>query len=199
MAIISRGFTGWRSAADVQLPPEQYLYHGFSGVVRGADAARVARSVGIHNRGRKRYSAALGLEVISRPARGDFHRRVTLCHPVVQARYFLEGVSLDALLAGVTTDAPYAMVHSYGDYTTNLPLQDLRNGQAWITFRFDNQDLAPEHGGPARLLVPHLYLWKSAKRVRGITLLAQDSPGFWGSLGYHNYGDPWREQRYQGD
>jgi len=110
-----------------------------------------------------------------------------------------EGVSLDALLAGVTTDTPYAMVHSYGDYTTNLPLQDLSNGQAWIAFRFDNEDLAPEHGGPARLLVPHLYLWKSAKWVRGITLLAQDKPGFWEGFGYHNYGDPWREQRYQGD
>jgi DMSO/TMAO reductase YedYZ molybdopterin-dependent catalytic subunit len=110
-----------------------------------------------------------------------------------------EGVSLDALLAGVKTDARYAMVQSYGDYTTNLPLQDLRNGQAWIAFRFDNQDLAPEHGGPARLLVPHLYLWKSAKWGRSITLLPQDRLGFWEGLGYHNYGDPWREQRYQGD
>ena len=91
------------------------------------------------------------------------------------------------------------MVQSYGDYTTNLPLQDLRNGQAWIAFRFDNQDLAPEHGGPARLLVPHLYLWKSAKWVRSITLLLQDRLGFWEGLGYHKYGDPWREQRYQGD
>jgi DMSO/TMAO reductase YedYZ molybdopterin-dependent catalytic subunit len=91
------------------------------------------------------------------------------------------------------------MVRSYGDYTTNLPLQDLRNKQAWIAFRFDDQDLQPEHGGPARLLVPHLYLWKSAKWVRGITLLTQDRAGFWESLGYHNYGDPWREQRYQGD
>jgi DMSO/TMAO reductase YedYZ molybdopterin-dependent catalytic subunit len=110
-----------------------------------------------------------------------------------------EGVSLDALLAGLRTDAPYAMVQSYGDYTTNLPLQDLTNGHAWIAFRFDNQDLAPEHGGPARLLVPHLYLWKSAKWVRGITLLPQDRPGFWEGFGYHNYGDPWQEQRYQGD
>jgi DMSO/TMAO reductase YedYZ molybdopterin-dependent catalytic subunit len=103
------------------------------------------------------------------------------------------------LLAGIRTDALYAIIHSYGDYTTNLPVQDLRDKQAWIVFRFDNQDLQPEHGGPARLLVPHLYLWKSAKWVRGITLLAQDRPGLWESVGYHNYGDPWREQRYQGD
>ena len=98
------------------------------------------------------------------------------------------------------TDAYHAMVRSYGDYTTNLPLSDLMNKQAWIAFRFDNKDLAPEHGGPARLLVPHLYLWKSAKWVRGITTDARRiRPGFWESLGYHIYGDPWREQRYSGD
>ena len=109
-----------------------------------------------------------------------------------------EGVSLDTLFAEVKTDAEYGLVHSYGDYTTNLPLTDLMNKQAWIAFRFDDQDLAPEHGGPARLLVPHLYLWKSAKWVRGITLMHQDKPGFWENLGYNNYGDPWREQRYSG-
>ena len=89
--------------------------------------------------------------------------------------------------------------YSYGDYTTNLSLNDLRNKQAWIAFRFNSEDLAPEHGGPARLLVPHLYLWKSAKWVRRLTLMHQDKPGFWESLGYHIYGDPWREQRYTGD
>lgn len=110
-----------------------------------------------------------------------------------------EGVSLDTLLADIKTDAGYALARSYGDYTTNLPLKDLLNKQAWVAFRFDGQDLAPEHGGPARLLVPHLYLWKSAKWVRGIRLLQKDRPGFWEELGYHNYGDPWREQRYSGD
>ena len=110
-----------------------------------------------------------------------------------------EGVSLDTLLSEVKTDASYAFVHSYGDYTTNLPLKDLLNKQAWIAFRFDGEDLAPEHGGPARLLVPHLYLWKSAKWVRRITLTHEDKPGFWEGLGYNNYGDPWREQRYWGE
>jgi DMSO/TMAO reductase YedYZ molybdopterin-dependent catalytic subunit len=108
-------------------------------------------------------------------------------------------VSLDVLLADVTADASYALVRSYGDYTTNLPLRDLLNGQAWIAFAFDGKPLAPEHGGPARLLVPHLYLWKSAKWVRNVTLMHQDKPGFWESLGYNNYGDPWREQRYWGE
>ena len=103
------------------------------------------------------------------------------------------------LCSRTKTDARYAMAHSYGGYTTNLPLEDLKNNQAWVVFRFDGNDLAPEHGGPARLLVPHLYLWKSAKWVRGITLMPQDEPGFWESNGYHIYGDPWREQRYSGE
>jgi DMSO/TMAO reductase YedYZ molybdopterin-dependent catalytic subunit len=109
------------------------------------------------------------------------------------------GVSLDVLLEDIDTAADYALVHSYGGYTTNLPLEDLLSGQAWIAYEFDGEDLAPEHGGPARLLVPHLYFWKSAKWVRGIELLLEDEPGFWETAGYHDYGDPWREQRYQGD
>jgi DMSO/TMAO reductase YedYZ molybdopterin-dependent catalytic subunit len=109
------------------------------------------------------------------------------------------GVSLDVLLADVETAADFALAHSFGGYTTNLPLQDLLDGQAWIAYEYDGEPLHPEHGGPARLLVPHLYLWKSAKWVRGIDLLLEDEPGFWETAGYHDYGDPWREQRYQGD
>ncbi len=106
---------------------------------------------------------------------------------------------MDTLLAGVETEAGYTMVHSYGGYTTNVPLEDLLDGKAWIVHTFDGKDLAPEHGGPARMIVPHLYFWKSAKWVRGLTLMLQDQPGFWETAGYHMYGDPFREQRYQGD
>ena len=109
------------------------------------------------------------------------------------------GVSLDVLLEDVETSAEYVVARSEGGYTTNMPLADITDGQAWIAYRFDRQDLEPEHGGPARLLVPHLYFWKSAKWIRGLTLLGEDEPGFWETLGYHNYGDPWREQRYWGD
>jgi len=91
------------------------------------------------------------------------------------------------------------MAHSYGDYSTNIPLEDLTNRKAWIVFRFGGQDLDPKHSGPARLLVPHLYLWKSAKCVRSFQLMHEDKPGFWESLGYHIHGDPWQEQRYSGD
>lgn len=110
-----------------------------------------------------------------------------------------EGVSIDTILEGVDVTGQFVTAFCDGGYTTNLPLADLRGGQAWIAYSFDGQPLAPEHGGPARLLVPHLYFWKSAKWVRGLQITTQDMPGFWEQLGYHDYGDPWKEQRYQGD
>jgi DMSO/TMAO reductase YedYZ molybdopterin-dependent catalytic subunit len=110
-----------------------------------------------------------------------------------------KGVSVDTLLKDVPTSAEYVMAHSYGGYTTNLPLDDLTDGKAWVAYQFGGDPLEPEHGGPARLLVPHLYFWKSAKWVRGLELRDEDDPGFWEGYGYHNYGDPWREQRYAGD
>jgi DMSO/TMAO reductase YedYZ molybdopterin-dependent catalytic subunit len=110
-----------------------------------------------------------------------------------------QAVSIDTLLAQVEHNARYVLAFSDGGYTTNLPLADVTGGQAWVAFGFDGAPLQAEHGGPARLLVPHLYFWKSAKWVRGLELLEDDQPGFWERYGYHNYGDPWREQRYAGD
>jgi DMSO/TMAO reductase YedYZ molybdopterin-dependent catalytic subunit len=113
------------------------------------------------------------------------------------------GVSVETLLTGVNLDEQpdvgYLIAFCDGGYTTNLPLADVRHGKAWIAYEYYGKPLAPEHGGPARLLVPHLYFWKSAKWVRGFKLVKEDRPGFWESAGYHNYGDPWREQRYAGD
>ena len=110
-----------------------------------------------------------------------------------------EGVSLDTLLADFDSTSGYAFVHSHGGYTTTLPLADLTGGKAWVATGYDGAPLAPEHGGPARLLVPHLYFWKSAKWLSGLVLADNDQAGFWESYGYHIYGDPWREQRYSGD
>ena len=109
------------------------------------------------------------------------------------------GVSIDTLLDGVQTSAEHVLAFSDGGYTTNLPLEDLTGGKAWVAYEYEGEPLHPEHGGPARLLVPHLYFWKSAKWIRGLELLDDDEPGFWERYGYHNYGDPWREQRYDGD
>ena len=199
MGAISRGFTGRRSEAAVKLPPGQYLTTDFP-VLSAGPTARVPLD-------RWDFTIDDGTDILRRWNWKSFRElpaeTITVdIHCVTRWSKLgthWEGVSLDTIFAGVKTDAEYALVHSYGDYSTNLPLEDLRNKQAWIAFRFDDEDLAPEHGGPARLLVPHLYFWKSAKWVRGITLLHEDQPGFWESLGYHDYGDPWREQRYQGD
>jgi DMSO/TMAO reductase YedYZ molybdopterin-dependent catalytic subunit len=106
------------------------------------------------------------------------------------------GVAIDTLLENVEADGEFVMARSYGGYTTNVPLEDLTDGKAWIAFEYDGEPLDPEHGGPARLLVPHLYFWKSAKWVRGLDFMDDDEPGFWEQNGYHIYGDPWREERY---
>jgi DMSO/TMAO reductase YedYZ molybdopterin-dependent catalytic subunit len=110
-----------------------------------------------------------------------------------------KGVSVDTLLQAVQTEARYLTAWSDGGYAANLALEDVSDDQAWIAYEFGGAPLEPEHGGPARLLVPHLYFWKSAKWVRGFTLTLDDEPGFWETYGYHNHGDPWLEQRYQGD
>ncbi len=112
-----------------------------------------------------------------------------------------KGVSVDTLLEHVEIDprARFVLAFADPDYTTNVPLPDLVNGQAFVAYQYDDKPLEPEHGGPARLVVPHLYFWKSAKWVRGLHLMEKDKSGFWESFGYNNHGDPWLEQRYAGD
>jgi len=110
-----------------------------------------------------------------------------------------EGVSVDTLLEAAEADSPYVLAFCDGGYTANLPTEDVTGGKAWVAFGYDGEPLDPEHGGPARLLVPHLYFWKSAKWVRGLALREDDEPGFWETYGYHNRGDQWQEERYSGD
>jgi DMSO/TMAO reductase YedYZ molybdopterin-dependent catalytic subunit len=199
MGIITRGFGGRRRDSGQKLPPGQYLTNDFPVLSAGPTPRipldtwefTVTTEVGDSYRWSWTELMALPAESIT----VDIHC-VTRWSKLDTA---WRGVSLDTLLADVQTDADYALAHSYGGYTTNLPLEDLLDGKAWVAYSYDDEELAPEHGGPARLLVPHLYFWKSAKWVRGIELMDQDSPGFWEQLGYHDYGDPWREQRYQGD
>jgi DMSO/TMAO reductase YedYZ molybdopterin-dependent catalytic subunit len=110
-----------------------------------------------------------------------------------------EGVSVDTILDGVELKGGFAVAECDGGYTTNLQLDDLTGGTAWVVDTYDGGPLPPEHGGPARLLVPHLYFWKSAKWVRRLRITERNEPGFWETLGYHDRGDPWQEQRYAGD
>jgi DMSO/TMAO reductase YedYZ molybdopterin-dependent catalytic subunit len=199
VAIVSKGFRGRPQGGDVRLPPGQYLTHDFP-VLSAGPTPRVTRenwefTVTTEAGVRHRWSWAELLALPTQRPTVDLHCVTKWSKLGTTWR----GVSLDVLLDDVETAADFAMIHSYGGYTTNLPLEDLLDNQAWIAYQYDDEDLPPEHGGPARLLVPHLYLWKSAKWVRGIELLLEDEPGFWESAGYHDYGDPWREQRYQGD
>lgn len=199
MGIISRGFSGRRTPSDKKLPPGQYLTTDFP-VLSAGPTPRIrldtweltlTTEAGASRQWDWKSFRELPTETIT----VDIH--CVTRWSKLETKW--EGVSLDTLLDGVETSASFALAHSYGDYTSNLPLADLRDGKAWIAFRYNGKDLAPEHGGPARLLVPHLYLWKSAKWIRGISLMREDKPGFWESLGYNNYGDPWREQRFWGD
>ena len=198
MARLTRGFHGRRDTG-AELPPGQYLTTDFPVLSAGPTPRislddwrlTVTTEVGEETSWTWRELTALPSEETT----VDLHCVTRWSKLETTWR----GVSLDTLLADVESAADYVLVQSYGGYTTNLPLEDLVDGQAWIAYEFEGEALEPVHGGPARLLVPHLYLWKSAKWVRGLRLLNDDEPGFWESLGYHNYGDPWREQRYDGD
>ncbi|HEY1975232.1 MAG TPA: sulfite oxidase-like oxidoreductase [Candidatus Baltobacteraceae bacterium] len=193
------GFVGKRRSEHAALPPGQYLTTDFPVLSAGPTPPipldKWAFSLVTETGAAKEWSWSQFRALPSEPIVTDIHC-VTRWSKLGT---HWEGVSLDTLLAGVETSAGFAMAHSYAGYTTNVPLADLCGGKAWIAFRFDEKDLEPEHGGPARLLVPHLYFWKSAKWVRGLTLMGEDEPGFWEQNGYHMYGDPWKEQRYTGE
>jgi DMSO/TMAO reductase YedYZ molybdopterin-dependent catalytic subunit len=201
MSFISRGFRGRRREPESgkRLPPGQYLTEDFPVLSAGPTPHTQLRT----------WTFSITGEV-AEPKRWTWEefralpseRFTTDIHCVTKWSKLdtvWEGVSVDTLLAEVDTEAAYAVAFCAGDYTTNLPLEDVSDGKAWVVFAYDDRPLEPEHGGPARLLVPHLYFWKSAKWVRGLELLSTDEPGFWEVNGYNNYGDPWREQRFWGD
>jgi DMSO/TMAO reductase YedYZ molybdopterin-dependent catalytic subunit len=193
--VFSRGFSG-RRRASADLPPGQYLTEDFP-VLTAGPTQRVATdtwelTVTTETGQVHRWDWAALMALPADTPTVDLHC-VTRWSKLATD---WKGVSLDALLEDIETTADFALITSYGGYTTNVPLEDLTDGKAWVAYQFDGEDLHAEHGGPARLLVPHLYLWKSAKWVRDITLSHDDEPGFWETAGYHNYGDPWREQRY---
>jgi len=196
MSFFNRGFTGRRGGGDPRLPPGQTLAADWP-VLSAEPTPRIeladwAFSIRTETGAVHRWSwdefLALGVEDVT----VDIHC-VTHWSKLDMA---WRGVSLDRLFEDVETSCDYVMAHSYGGYTTNVPLDELLDGQAWIATEAEGEPLDPEHGGPARLLVPHLYFWKSAKWVRGLTTMADDEPGFWEQNGYHLHGDPWKEERY---
>jgi DMSO/TMAO reductase YedYZ molybdopterin-dependent catalytic subunit len=198
VTVFSRGFHGRRDS-DPGLPPGQYLTHDFpvlsAGPTPSISLDRWEFTITTEAGARHSWSWAELTALPSEQPTVDIHCVTRWSKLATEWR----GVSLDTLLADIDTAADYVMAHSYGGYTTNLPLEDVLDGKAWIAVEYAGEPLEPIHGGPARLLVPHLYFWKSAKWVRGLQLMIDDEPGFWESLGYHLYGDPWQEQRYSDD
>jgi DMSO/TMAO reductase YedYZ molybdopterin-dependent catalytic subunit len=199
---ISRGFGGQRRPPEEladRIPPGQYYERGFPVLTAGPtpDVPTSEWTFGIDGMVGTRKSwtweefGQLPFETI--PC--DIHC-VTKWSKLGTS---FGGVSLDTLLEGVEPQGAFTMVFSYGGYTTNLALADLTGGKAWVVTEHEGDPLPREHGGPARLLVPHLYFWKSAKWVAGLRVLDHDEPGFWEANGYHNRGDPWKEERYWSD
>ncbi|NBM14325.1 sulfite oxidase-like oxidoreductase [Streptomyces sp. GC420] len=201
---VTRGFTGrsGSSGRDPRLPPGQYDARDTWPVLSAEVTPRL---------GPADWTFRVG-GLVARPTTWTWDEAHTLppssyegdIHCVTGWSKFgvrLTGVSVDDFLAaaGPLPTATHAVAYSHTGYTANLPLADLTGGRAWIAWEYGDAPLAPEHGGPARLVVPHLYFWKSAKWVAGLHLLDHDEPGFWERNGYHTRGNPWQEERYRGD
>jgi DMSO/TMAO reductase YedYZ molybdopterin-dependent catalytic subunit len=201
MSPITRGFFGKRRDADSgeRLPPGQYTVRNWPVLTVGPTPRTPLEEWTFTIRGsvaqERTWSweefRALPVETITKDI-----------HCVTKWSKFdtvWDAVSVDTLLEGVDPLGDYVTAFCDGGYTTNLPLADVTGGKAWVAFGFGGEPLEAKHGGPARLLVPHLYFWKSAKWVRGLEITPTDEPGFWEQNGYHMRGDPWQEQRYWGD
>ena len=200
--MLTRGFFGRKRETPTRLlPPGQYLETGFP-VLSAGPTPRVDLTLWdfrIENSGRQ-LASWNWQELMDLP-----QTEITVdLHCVTKwskLDTLWKGVTIETLFeaADINPEDEYVMAYCDGGYTTNLPVEDLLDGKAMIAHEYDGAPLPPEHGGPARLLVPHLYLWKSAKWVRGLRFMEQDAPGFWEAYGYHMYGDPWKEQRYTWD
>tara|TARA_Y100000817_G_scaffold300467_1_gene279513 strand:+ start:314 stop:907 length:594 start_codon:yes stop_codon:yes gene_type:complete len=196
MSFITRGFTGRGGDRDPRLPPGQTLVEDWPVLSAGATPQITTEEWSftiVAETGTKHvWSWDDMLELGVDDIRTDIHC-VTHWTKLDMA---WRGVSLDKFFENVESSYDYVMAHSYGGYTTNIPLDELLDGQAWIATEAEGEPLSAEHGGPARLLAPALYFWKSAKWIRGLVMMPRDAPGFWEQNGYHLHGDPWQEERY---
>jgi DMSO/TMAO reductase YedYZ molybdopterin-dependent catalytic subunit len=201
MSFVSRGFHGRRQegADSARVPPGQYVTTDFPVLSAGPTPHTPLEQWSFSIEGEVDAPKSWTWDEFKALPSEEVTRDIHCVTKWTKLDTVWRGVSVDALLDGVETSSEYIVEFSDGGYTTNLPLADVTGGKAWVVYEYDGQPLEPEHGGPARMLVPHLYFWKSAKWVRGLSLRAEDEPGFWEQNGYNNYGDPWKEQRYWGD
>jgi len=199
---LSRGFGGRRRVPEEyadRLPPGQYVESGFP-VLTAGPTPRI---------GPDEWSVRIdGMVAEPRTWTAQEFRELPFetvpcdIHCVTKWSKFdtsFGGVSVDVLLEEVEPLGAYAMAYSTGGYTTNVAIEDLTDGRAWVVTEWEGEPLPGSHGGPVRLLVPHLYFWKSAKWLAGLRVMDHDEPGFWEANGYHNRGDPWKEERYWTD
>ena len=201
--MISRGFLGRRrpEGMEKRLPPGQYLVTDFPVLSAGPTPHTPLEKWSFTIEGMVRKPVTWNWEEFRKLPGQSYTVDISCVTKWTKLDMKWLGVSIDTLLGAVELlpNARYVMAFSDGGYTTNIPLEEMVKGQAFVAYQFDDKELAPEHGGPARLVVPHLYFWKSAKWIRGLRLMDQDRPGFWESLGYNMHGDPWKEERYSGD
>ena len=203
MARFTRGFSGrGQQARDPRLPPGQYDTGRDWPVLTAEVTPRLATDTWTFAvDGLVRHPTTWTWDEIHQLPPSTFNGDIHCVTTWSKLGMSFAGVSVDTLLgiAEPEPSATHVLARSHTGYTTNLPLTDVTGGQAWVVWEVDGEALPVQHGGPARLLVPHLYFWKSAKWVRGLELLDHNQPGFWENYGYHIYGDPWRQQRYAGD
>lgn len=202
---VSRGFVGKRRDAEAakanRVPPGQYVTRDFPVLSAGPTPRTPLAQWTFRIEGLVKEPVQWTWEDFMKLLAQTYVVDISCVTKWTKLDMKWKGVSVDTLFEHVELDPKAKFVTAFcdGGYTTNVPIPDLVNGQAFIAFEYDDQTLAPEHGGPARLVVPHLYFWKSAKWVRGLRVMEKDKPGFWESLGYNNHGDPWKEERYTGD
>jgi DMSO/TMAO reductase YedYZ molybdopterin-dependent catalytic subunit len=201
--LVTRGFVGRRRAPNERqrLPPGQYETSDFPVLSAGPTPHTPLDGWSMTIEGLVTQSKSWSWQEFQALPSRDFVVDISCVTKWTHLDMNWHGVSVDTLLEAVDLDKAAAFVIAYSDggYTTNLPLADVVNDQAFVAYSYDGAPLTPEHGGPARLVVPHLYFWKSAKWIRGLRIVDRDHPGFWESFGYHNRGDPWLEERYSGD
>jgi DMSO/TMAO reductase YedYZ molybdopterin-dependent catalytic subunit len=201
MSLFSRGFRG-RPRPDVdpaRIPPGQYVEDGFPVLSAGPTPRPRLAEWSFSIQGAVGTPASWTWDEFQALPHETVTRDIHCVTKWTKLDTTWSGVPLDSLLDGVEAGGDFVTIWSDGGYTTNLAIADITGGKAWVVDSFSEAALEPEHGGPARLLVPDLYFWKSAKWVRGLTVTPTDEPGFWEQNGYHNHGDPWREQRYWSD
>ena len=203
MGIITRGFFGRKEEEPPrQLPPGQYLERGFPVLSAGPTPRVDTKTWDFTIEYQGEAIGQWNWDEMHQLPQTELHTDIHCVTKWSKLDTDWRGVTIDDFLAAAGIDEPpgdYVMAWCDGGYTTNLPTEDIIDGKAMLAHTYDGKPLEPAHGGPVRLFVPHLYLWKSAKWIRGLSFRDKDAPGFWEAYGYHMYGDPWREQRYHYD